>query len=227
MFLSKVQTPVIHQPSAEVALITSRPSKAGGTQCQLVAESAENDDTVSLPAGEEEGEGEGEGRGERGTGSGEISDLVELKMALAKQVQRLQGLCACEHNKKGGEEEEEEREREKAAEQVSLMARKLYDLQRQVTCLVLIVLGFSNKTMTTCHRTVVLNVNWCLFGVFAATSPILECHLVICYILMSITIGAPWSIGVIRCLLMCAGDHGCWWSRLQRWQRDHYSECLG
>lgn len=219
VFLSKVQTPVIsHQPSAEVALITSRPSKAGGTQCQLVAVPAENDDAVSQPAGEEEGKGEGEGRGERGTGSGEISDLVELKMALAKQVQRLQGLCACEHNKKEGEEEEEERERDKVAEQVSLMARKLYDLQRQVTCLV---------TMTTCQWTVVLNVNWCLFGVLAATSPILECHLVICYILMSITIGAPWGIGVIRCLLMCAGDCSCLWSRLQRWQRDHYSECLG
>ena len=118
------------------------PSKSGVTQCQSatepVAESAE-DDIVTQPAGEEEGGREADGK--------ETSDHVQLKVALAKQVQRLQELCAREQEGEGGEEEEE-REREKAAEQVSLMARKLYDLHRQVGLqLVPIVGGFSLKQL--------------------------------------------------------------------------------
>ena len=118
------------------------PSKSGDTQCQSarepVAESAE-DDIVTQPAGEGESGGEADGK--------ETSDHVQLKVALAKQVQRLQELCAREQEGEGGEEEEE-REREKAAEQVSLMARKLYDLHRQVGLqLVPIVGGFSLKQL--------------------------------------------------------------------------------
>ena len=67
------------------------------------------------------------GRVER---EGESSELVCLKKALSREVQRLQELCAREGT--GEDEEEEERERQRTAEQVSVMARKLYDLQRQV-----------------------------------------------------------------------------------------------
>ena len=59
------------------------------------------------------------------------SELRQLKMALAQQVQRLQELCARERAH-DDEEEEDERDKKRAAEKVSVTARKLYDLQRQV-----------------------------------------------------------------------------------------------
>ena len=119
-------------------------SKRVEAQCQLVAETAAKSaesDTVTQPSGGREGEGQQGSGGDR-TEIQESSDLVQLKVALSKQVQRLQELCAHQHEREGGEEEEEE-ERE-AAEGVSLMARKLYDLQRQV---VPIVVGFSLKQL--------------------------------------------------------------------------------
>ena len=140
----QVQVPAeSDEATSEAAVIRKRPpSKTGDTPCQSAtepaAESAE-DDIATQPAGAGEGEGGG------GADRKETSDLVQLKMALAKQVLRLQELCAREQEGEGGEEEEEEeREREKAAEQVSLMARKLYDLHRQV---VPIVGGFSLKQL--------------------------------------------------------------------------------
>ena len=69
-------------------------------------------------------------------GDGEVegvsSELVRLKTALGEQVQRLRDLCASEGGRVGWEKGEMERERKRAAEQVAAMARKLYDLQRQV-----------------------------------------------------------------------------------------------
>lgn len=86
--------------------------------------------------------GDGEGREEEGSGGRydkrrgdkrtEDGELVSLKRALAKQVQRLQELCANEEERVGQDEEEEEREKRVAAEHVAAMARKLYDLQRKV-----------------------------------------------------------------------------------------------
>lgn len=79
------------------------------------------------------GGGGNEGRREERRGGDkrreEDAELLCLKRALAQQVQRLQELCANEENKV---EPEEERERRVAAEHVAAMARKLYDLQRQV-----------------------------------------------------------------------------------------------
>ena len=60
------------------------------------------------------------------------SELRQLKMALAQQVQRLQELCARERAHDDEEEEDDERDKKRAAEKVSVTARKLYDLQRQV-----------------------------------------------------------------------------------------------
>lgn len=72
--------------------------------------------------------------GVSGQGSGERGELVGLKLELAQQIQRLRELCASEAGR-GGEREEEEvvRERRLMAEQVSAMARKIYDLQLQVS----------------------------------------------------------------------------------------------
>lgn len=84
----------------------------------------------------EEGKGGEGGEGAEGEVDMESSELVCLKVALSQQVQRLRDLCASEGERVG---EEEERERKVAAAQVSAMARKLYDLQRQVSMIVMAV----------------------------------------------------------------------------------------
>ena len=91
--------------------------------------------------GGEEGRGEEGGKrveraGRRGEGGSRVmsDEVVLLKMALAQQVKRLRELCASE-SREEGEEEEEEEEREQTAKQVSVMTRKLYDLQRWVSWL--------------------------------------------------------------------------------------------
>ena len=80
---------------------------------------------------------QGEGGGTEGgvrEGSGVREELVGLKLELAQQVQRLRELCALEDRRdREGEEEEVKKERRLAAEQVSSMARKVYDLQLQVS----------------------------------------------------------------------------------------------
>lgn len=75
--------------------------------------------------------GRDEGRRRGGGKRTEDGELVSLKRALAQQVQRLRELCASKEERVG-QVEEEERERRVAAEHVAAMARKLYDLQRQV-----------------------------------------------------------------------------------------------
>ena len=111
----------------------------------MVAEPASD---VELPAGESKAvpEAGGSGKGDREEYR-ESSDLVCLQMALAKQVQRLQELCAREYEREGGEEEE--REKERTAQQVSVVARKLYDLQRQVRASSGLF-DFSSETMGLC-----------------------------------------------------------------------------
>lgn len=85
---------------------------------------------------DKEREGGGGGRREDRRGGDkrkeEDTELLCLKRALAQQVQRLQELCANEEDKVE-QEDENERERRVAAEHVAAMARRLYDLQRQVS----------------------------------------------------------------------------------------------
>ena len=72
----------------------------------------------------------GDVKGGTKTGRDVSDELIQLKLELNHQVQRLYEICtrkiAC------GGREEEERERRRSAEQVAVMARKLYGLQHQV-----------------------------------------------------------------------------------------------
>ena len=94
--------------------------------------------------GDEEREGRGRGRREERRGGDkrkeDDTELVCLRRALAQQVHRLQELCANEVEKVE-QEEENERERRVAAEHVAAMARKLYDLQRQVSVWVSLIIA--------------------------------------------------------------------------------------
>jgi len=91
------------------------------------------DHRQSVKAGGVKNDCDGVGEDVKGgtkTGRDVREELIQLKLELSHQVQRLCEICtrkiAC------GGREEEERERRRSAEQVAMMARKLYGLQHQV-----------------------------------------------------------------------------------------------
>ena len=95
---------------------------------------------VRVPVGGERGGDNGWNVKRDGGGGGDgtlTTELLQLRRALSHQVLRLRELCTSgrmmrEGMSKEEKEEEEERQRKRAARHVTVMARKLYDLHRQV-----------------------------------------------------------------------------------------------
>lgn len=124
-------------------------SEGGGMEMEEDIAKTKRDDTCSRGGGggvtdlrhlvkgsgvKDDGDGDGVSEDVKGGAktSRQVSDeLVQLKLELNHQVQRLRELCA-RKTVCGGIGEEEEREKRRSAEQVAMMARKLYDLRHQV-----------------------------------------------------------------------------------------------
>ena len=120
--------PVSEQPSPERGIVTGPPiscdegTKRGGREVGGGGREGRRGERK----GGERREGERERKEEKGQDL--HNEIACLNVALAQQIQRLKRQCASVSERE--EEEEESRER---AEQASVLVRKLYDLQRQVS----------------------------------------------------------------------------------------------
>ena len=117
-----------------VRVVEDTAKTKGGNTCSRGGSGAVTDHRRSVKEGGVKGDGDGVSEGEEGgtKAARDVSgELIQLKLELNHQVQRLRELCTREVVC-GDRGEEEERERRRLAEQIAMMARRLYDLQHQV-----------------------------------------------------------------------------------------------